>query len=243
MFCRNKKNTPSFRAKGRRRAGFTFIELIIAMVLLSVVMTLLYSSFSQISNNAKGLTDQLTEQQELRLLMKLVSDDLQAARYFENFAASQEKKSGILAKMDRMGEGDFSNVSFHSATQTRFFRKVSDLADPYMHEISYWVRAAEDKDKFQLMRREDFFLDDDMEEGGESTVLSDGMEVFKIEFLPHSEAGKDQERWEETWDSNEIKTGERLPVAIRITMARTTSRGQKLSQTEEFNLVIGKVVR
>ena len=227
----------------RKHRGFTLIELIIAMVLLSVVLTLLYTSFFQISTNVRKLSGQLSEQQEMRMLMKMISDDLQAAQYFTNFAEQNEGKSGIKAVMDRIDKNEFTNIQFHSATFTRFYRKVPREADPHMHEIAYWVELGEDRKTLKFIRREDFFLDDDMEEGGVKVVLAEGLESFKVEFLPPGSAGKVQERWETDWDSSQGTSLERMPVALRITLAKKTEHGQEIKQTQEFNLVTSMVVK
>ena len=229
--------------RGRAPAGFTFIELIIAMVLLSVVMTLLYTSFGQVSNNVRTLSRDLSERQEMRLLIKMISDELLGARYFEEFAKIHEGQSGIKASKENIDQNEFTRIQFHSAVPTRFYRKVPPQSDPHMHEIGYWVQLADDRKTLQLVRREDFYLDGNMEDGGEEVVLTDGVSAFLIEFVSPNNAGGTNEKWLPEWESASNTARDRMPAAVRVTLAKKNVAGGEIRESQEYNLVIGNVTK
>ena len=56
--------------------GFSILELLISVTLLGLVMSVLYAAFFQISNSSLKVQSTLDARQELRLLMKIVLDDL-----------------------------------------------------------------------------------------------------------------------------------------------------------------------
>src|SRR5690349_23437887 len=86
-----------------RAAGFTLIELLAALAILSLILALAYGSFFQISGAATSLKGELEEQQELRLLLKMIADDLQSARYLATIinkpGTQVVGESGIIAKV------------------------------------------------------------------------------------------------------------------------------------------------
>ena len=83
-------------------SGFSILELLLSVTLLGLVMSVLYAAFFQISNSSLKVQSTLDTRQELRLLMKIVLDDLQNVRYLKHFAEldqseSQQRETGLIA--------------------------------------------------------------------------------------------------------------------------------------------------
>lgn len=213
----------------------------ISMVLLGMILTLLYTSFFQISEGTTKLNEQLAEQQELRLLLNMIVEDLQGAQYFSRFVQDGGAASGLVADTDLVGAEAFSSLRFHANVGARFHRQVEPEADPGMHELAYWVEPDEDdRDVLVLMRREDFYLDDDMDEGGITAELVKGVEAFLVEFLPFANREAEfEDQWEDSWDSADKPASARMPMAIRVTLARRVgTEGRRLEEKLEINLQI-----
>ena len=62
------------------------------MAILGLLVTLLYSSFSQISRTSLSVEKSLRGREELRLLMKVVLDDLQAMQYLSRLVELNESE-------------------------------------------------------------------------------------------------------------------------------------------------------
>ncbi len=235
---------PSSRVPGAstRRAGqpqgFTFIEVMISLVLLGTVFTLLYSSFFQVSSGTELLQEQLTHQQELRLLLKMISDDLQSAQNFTEFKRDSGAPSGLVAEEESVEGGTFSHIRFHVARPARFFPQVPLERDPEMHEVAYRVESSEqDRELLVLVRREDFFLDDDMDEGGVKAELAERIEIFRVEFLPLARRTEEAEDdWQTEWETAERPPSDPMPMAVRITVGFKDQRGRELTESLEVNL-------
>ncbi|MCH9044795.1 MAG: prepilin-type N-terminal cleavage/methylation domain-containing protein [SAR324 cluster bacterium] len=228
MFRRNER--------GQRR-GFTLVELLVSLLLLSLVLALVFGAFAQISGRAVELRDALTEQQELRLLTRIVADDLRSAQWLKRFYdKGVGYATGIVADTVFEDGREFTRIRFHAARPARFHRSIEPEQDPGLHELAYWVRRSQDGgDTLELMRREDFYLDDDMDDGGISVVLADRIEHFLIEFLPADAAGA-VETWQTRWDAPNQTNAGRMPGAIRLTLGRTDAAGTSLRETIEINL-------
>lgn len=234
MSCPNKAPAKG----GSASAGFTLLELLIAISLLSAVMVMIYGAISQITTGITSLNADLAVQQETRLLLRMISDDLQAANYFGRFVKGSGSKSGIIASSESINRKSYSKILFHANVPARFHRRVERPSDPLMHELAYWVESSEeDRDLLVLKRREDFYLDDDMEEGGLTVDIAEGIDTFRIELLGEAERSVTLEGdWLEEWDSNEGKKGG-MPVAIRVTLALTAPPGAAVrEETLEINI-------
>lgn len=217
--------------------GFTLIDLLVSLSLLTIVMTMVYGSFLQISTHAVARTEELTQQQELRLLLHLVTGDLEAAQWLPRF---NEKgvgfKTGIISDTEFLNGRDFSRIHFHAARPSRFFRRIPEGLDPGLHEVGYRVRRDKRGKSLRLVRREDFYLDNDMEEGGNEVVIAEEIEEFLVEFLPpNADPNAFQEQWEKRWDANNRGKGSEMPIAIRVTLALKTKKGAVLREQVSFN--------
>lgn len=233
--------------------GFTLIEMLLAILLLAVIVSLTYAAMFQVTNGAKFLTDEFTEDQELRLLLRMLAQDLGSVQYLKNYVAAapagSARQSGLIATTRFTGSSDFSALDFHTAVRSRQNRQAPEGSDPMLHEVGYSVREDLVTHALQLVRREDFYIDDQMQLGGVTAVLASGIEVFKVECLvPAAAAGQVQEQWTQTWDSNmqtDAQTGTqtgtqtvvRLPAAIRITLGIAGKNGRHLKETVEVNLL------
>ena len=114
-------------------SGFSILELLISVTLLGLVMSVLYAAFFQISNSSLKVQATLDARQELRLLMKIVLDDLQKVRYLKHFAESdqsetQQRETGFIADRNLGPENpdtgqieEVTKIDFHTSIKSRFF--------------------------------------------------------------------------------------------------------------------------
>ena len=241
--------------------GFSLLELLISIALLALVMSLLYGAFFQISNSSLQVTSTLEKRQELRLLMKMVLDDLQNVQYLKHFTESlqstiQQRESGMIVDSKLGPEnpetGELEEVSslyFHTAVKSRFYPEEKEH-DPELHEVSYTMQENLDTKNWEFIRREDFYLDNNLREGGKSYVLSEaviGFELLLLESEVALSGGGSQEEWTREWDSDEEncigtfpKFGEPfcLPRSVRLTMALKGEHGTTVTDSQVSNLCV-----
>ena len=215
--------------------GLTLVELLAALVILSLVLTLTYGSFFQISNAAMSLKDDLAGQQELRTLLKLVSDDLQAARYLKSLG-DVSAPTGIVSRSRNTAGMEYVAVSFHAAIQARFYRQRPQELDPGLHEVGYTVEEDPVTRAPSLVRREDYYVDDNLLEGGVKVVLSRHIETFSLGFLPPLDTQGETQTWDREWDSSRRPLTSRMPSAIRISLGIKGKDGRPLRAVLDINL-------
>ena len=218
----------------------TLVEMMIAVMLLGMVLTMVYASFFQISRHSSQLEAQLKERQVLRMLMRVISDDLASARWLGSYwSKGVGHDTGLVSEMKYIGGGEFTAINLHTAQPTRFYRRINRQRDPMLHEVGYYVEQDTEKDELVLYRREDFYLDEDMRDGGLKARLAGRLTEFKVEFLapgtPDStELGR--EAWETAWNAPDAPDNARMPMAVRVTLARRSETGEEVREQAEFNL-------
>ena len=223
----------------RARRAFTLIELLLAIGLLSAMLALLFAAFSQITGGAAAVQRQVDERQRLRLLIGLIADDLSAAQYLPRVAGKAATKvpTGIIAGTEFVQQGRFTRIDLHAGVPARFHRTLLDGQDPGLHEIGYRVRLSEDRTRVELARREDFYLDEDLRDGGIEAPLADQVTAFLIEFLPAGgqSSSENLENWLDVWNSPEQAKGEEMPVALRVTLRLRTPKGEEIGESIAVN--------
>ena len=252
----------SIRIKSlKTQSGFSLLELLISIALLGLVMSLLYGAFFQISNSSLRVKSTLETRQELRLLMKMVLDDVQNVQYLKRFAESGQsivprRESGLIAETKLGPENtetgeleEVSNLYFHTAVKSLFYTEEKEQ-DPELHEVSYSMQENLDTKSWEFVRREDFYLDNNLREGGKSYVLSEAVTKFELMFLESETAlagGGFQEKWTREWNSDEencIGTsplyGEPfcLPRAVKLTMGLKGKDGNTVTDSQVSNLCV-----
>ena len=242
------------------KSGFSLLELLVALALMSTLMIVLYNAFFQFSASTQNVNDSLKAEQELRLLMKIVFDDLQAVQYLEKWVALNDETSGgefyhsgILSRLvPGPDETLVSFIRFHTARPTRFFPEMIALQkDPELHEVEYSLRFDAFAQAWLFVRREDFYVDGNLSEGGVEQTLSQSVVGFRVEFLAQmvlaADSGALQEVWVEEWDSLEencllpnedLKDSSQtrcLPLALRLTLSLQKEEGLVVTDTLELN--------
>lgn len=225
-----------------RASGFTLLEFMISLGLLSWVLIFVYGAFAQISSGALSLRDEMTERQELRLLMRMVTDDLRSAQWLNQYySKGVGHDTGIEAETVYEGSKEFSKLNFHAAIPSRFHRTVEAYRDPGLHEVGYRVRPADpDLDEGEglvLERREDFYIDKDMRNGGLTVTIATGITDFMVEFLPpDADPNASRETWENRWNSTTRSAKTRIPMTVRLTLGRKDAKGKTYLEALEVNL-------
>ena len=240
--------------------GFSLLELLVSLAILALLVTLLYGSFSQISRTTLSVEQSLRAREELRLLMKVVLDDLQAVQYLPRLVALNDSQTpgslttsfetGLIVRLAEGPEGpeSSSELHFHAARKARFFPEWR-AQDPQLHEIGYRLLLNQETQRWGFWRREDFYVDETLTEGGRDYLLTDRVVLFRVELLEQEiqlADGGTQENWVQEWDSTEgacERNGEEnnsfcLPRALRLTLAVEAEDGQTLQETLAINLCV-----
>jgi prepilin-type N-terminal cleavage/methylation domain-containing protein len=182
----------------RRDSGFTLIEVVLAVALCALVMTLIYGVLISTVEAAERI-DELTHGSEIGpTILSLIREDVGAAFLpgdDQDFFVGQER-----AGRDRL---DFVSSSAVYASET-------PGAEPKIHsinEIGYQVKD-DPEGKPVLYRRVDPFVDAEPLRGGRLIALAP-VTSFKVSYWNGTE-------WSTSWVSS--KAEHTLPQSVRIEM-------------------------
>jgi len=194
------------KAMGAGRRGFTLIEVLVALTLLALVITLIQGAYSG-ALRSKERVGRATERVHLAavVLDRLVRELSMA---FESDARRQA--TGLVVSTDLDG---ISTLSFTTRVPPIGGRTAGGDA-----EVGY---ALEEVDEgTDLVRRETTRLDGDLLEGGVPLALVTGLTALRVRCY-------DGEEWKEDWDSRDRPDLPHLPLAVAVELAWTDGEGDE----------------
>jgi general secretion pathway protein J len=187
----------------------TLLEVMVAMAIIAIVSTLLYTAFSQTAANKRAIEGALQRQHEIRMGLERVARELSMA-----YVSIQVNPSPALRTVNTCfigtDSGGGSRIDFTSFSHRRLYR---DAHESDQNELSYFVtRHPEDASRNVLARREQNRIDDDPQTGGRTQVLIDDVNGFELSYLDPLSG-----EWLSTWDSTQgAMQPNRLPTQVRI---------------------------
>jgi general secretion pathway protein J len=200
------------------KRAVTLIEVMVAMAILAIVSTLLYTGFVQTANNKKRIESELERNHEVRMGLERIVRELSMA-----FVSAQANpllgatyKSAFIGKEEAGG----SRIDFTSFSHQRLYR---DAHESDQNELSYFLADdPDDASKNALVRREQNRIDDDPQEGGTAQILIRDVQEFELSYLD-PQSGE----WLKSWDTTQAAMQpNRLPSQVRITLTVPNIRGK-----------------
>ena len=183
---RNTKNTQS---RGFRRGGFTLIEVLVSVALLSVVLAAIYGTFFLSHRAIEGMDESMTKLQESRRALDILKRELDSAV----FITENDKTYFRIQDRDIYGK-QASQLTFTAFSVLR----------PGLSKLSYYI---EDKErKLYLYKKVESPFGKQETEGVE--IIED-LEDFAIE-------AKYNDKWVKIWDTD-INKG--MPEELRISLS------------------------
>ncbi len=168
--------------------GFTLIEILVAVTILSVVLTAIYSTFFLLQRATENSDESITKIQEARKAIEIIRCELESAVFNENIKDTQIK----IKDKDYYGK-PASQIIFTTFTSLK----------PGLSKLSYYI---EEKDgRLTLYRKIESMLSDETENTAD---LIEGIEGFLIE-------AQFEDKWVKTWDTG---INYNIPEQIRINL-------------------------
>ena len=187
----------------------TMMEVMIALAILAVITTMIWSAFSQSSSNRKIIEKSLSRYHQVAVAFEKIASDLSMAHLSRNIGpvekSSFTEQAGFLGKNEDPDTLNFTTFSH----QRRFLNaKEGDRC-----EVGYSVEDDdEEKGMYNLVRRVATRVDDRPERGGKYTVLVEDVVSFDLEYYDVA-----MDKWEKEWDTTQATGFQgRLPLQVRI---------------------------
>lgn len=186
------------------RRGFTLLEIIVSLAVLSVIATLAFSAIA----GAIGVRDTMEAQdalnQSARIAMGKIRRDLQLAYLTPNVTAVNTYRTIFVARDESP-----DRIWFATLSHQRLHR---DSRESDQTEITLWTEPDPTRPDAQvLLRREAPRIDQDPVLGGAILPLAYGVTRFDLRFLDPT-----TNEWREDWDTTGTETPNRLPRAVQV---------------------------
>ncbi len=203
-----------------RSCGFTLIEVLLAIFIGAIVLTVLYASFFQIVNAKDSAEDNLELYHEARVIISKMTEDLSMA-YPRGMVYPVQGASASSFFVGRAEQQvGRSSVDFTSLSHTAGINS----GDSDQAEITYYLKPVPQSALFFLMRRENPRI------GSDSSAieypLSERVVGFTLTYMR-----TDGDEFINEWDSAQTSS---LPRAVDITLTLRSAKGEDF----EFNSIV-----
>jgi general secretion pathway protein J len=195
------------------RGGFTLIEVVVAIAILAVVMTIVYGAFSRSADVTRETAEVTDRVRQVQVITERLVDELSSAYWFAEPLAqgspSSEARGRFLGVKDTAST-DEKRMDRLEWTTFAHRRYVGDRPESDVAEVTYRVEPAPgETGGGRLVRDEQVNL---LAEGGwavNTDELADGVSEFRLRYLARGE-------WVDEWDAAQRKG---LPDAVEVTVA------------------------
>ncbi len=223
-------------ASGFRKpdAGFTLIEILIAIFIFSIIVTIIFASYNSVFVNAET-TDQGIRSHEMakncmnRMVLDLESIHISGYPEYEPPEFDDPPDPYRIVGGDDNVEGArFPKLRFATLAHVSFRGKIQEG----VAEVVYYVKAA-DEDLFILKRSDNLLAYQPIEEKPSDPVLCENLRSLEFKYYD-----ADGETYDD-WDSDEKEFGYATPKAIGIKLEIESGSGPLMFET----IVTPKVYR
>jgi prepilin-type N-terminal cleavage/methylation domain-containing protein len=216
--------------------GFTLLEVLISILMVSLVMTTAYAVLYTTLGARDHIQKENLESKIGPAILNLIENDISAAwcwNIHENDVFKGESRVISGERADFFHFLTTTNSSFAIRQRDQAVR--SDLT-----EVSYVLRQNPvNPELLELWRRQDFHIDEEIAEGGVYELIYSRIKAFQITYF--SDLWEDAERLDD-WDAS--KRG-RFPAAMEILMVMEidpTLVGYHLDEMQRRRLEYRRVV-
>lgn len=225
----------------RRRAGFTLIEVLGAVLLSAIVITIVLSFQINLGSAMQNSRERLREQRQAVALLDRVARDLLGSYFIapSRVQTAAHKSPWIfLAVQDFLEEQTDPKSSNAIKFITRnyvpasFEGHSSDLA-----VVAYYIEPQEDRPGYKLMRWRTTHMPEDYDpsfpdpEDPRADVIGEDIAWFRILAINHT-GGE-----EPSWDSRQMQGLESLPIGVKLELSvLTAAEVEAANNGEDFEI-------
>ena len=201
--------TTSDRLGARRSEGVTLIEAMIAVTILAMVATIVWTAFSQTLRTKARLEVDLDRSHVVQSALERMVRELSSA-YVSAHRPTSPALLAVHTAFIGSDQGRRDRLDFTSFSHQRLYR---DAHESDQNEISYFVAPdPEDRSLQVLARREQHRIDDDPTRGGRIEIMVEDVEELDFEYLDPA-----SQEWVSSWDTTQAAgQPNRLPSQVKI---------------------------
>lgn len=206
-----------------RKNGFTLIEILIAILISSVVLGVLYTSFFQIINARDKVEYELEMLHESRVIFNRLRKDL--ANAFPRGNVGLAAQSAGYQYFYSTVIGVNNELTFTSLAKD----PSPDTNESDQVQVSYYMVEIQDSDLYALVRSENPWLGN--EDGGIAYPISERVIAFQLNFITEAYLNAQNPEPIREWDSVALGA---YPKAVEVAVTLRNDEGNNVT----FNSMI-----
>jgi len=201
----------------RRQAGFTLIELVIAITIVSIMAVGVAQTLWRDVATRDMILEELEPPKVEDAILDMVARDL---RFLYYRAGLLPADAGFWGRTKQMNGIDADRIDFITARTSRIATLEDATSgqpgDSPLTEVGYACRPNDANTRWlELWRREDYYVDDDPTDGGRFSLIYDKIRRFSLRYYAAPDetdsAARTTDSGREEWDSKQIH---KVPYAI-----------------------------
>lgn len=195
----------------RLAAGFTLVEVVVALAILSVIGMLSFGALSGALQARDYLESSDEVDRSARMALARISREIRLAFLTANTGASSTYKTVFIGK-----DGDPSDQIWFATMAHR--RSLRDAREGDQAEVTIWAEPDPHGEggELALLHREAGRIDEEPDKQGVVLPLATGVTRFDLRYLD-AQTGE----WRDEWDTTSVDTPNRLPRAVQIVLVLT----------------------
>lgn len=207
----------------RNDDGFSLLEIVVATMVSSIVLMMVYSAHRSIMMAVNDVTGIAEFYENVNMAIRRIDKDI-SCTYYDKY----NKKITFIGESD-LGEPSNGKVNFITIDRRKYdisgdHKKETHRSD--IKEVGYYLKedteVQDEKGRrlYYLIKREQNHYDEEPEEGGSTSILLENVLDVKFEFHLRND-------WTGEWDSRKYK---KIPGGVKTTLKIKNYRGMD----EEF---------
>lgn len=208
----------------RRRGAFTLIEIMVALMVFSLVIAAIYSTWALVMRATQVGQDTAAQAQRQRVVLRAIGDALMGV---ESFQASQKYY------WFRLANGGAPYLSFVAHLPDSYARNDKFVGaaagrDCSSRRVTFTLAAGENGEKDLILRQSPILMDMDQDEEKYPLVLARNVKEFTVEWWGTNNLNEAE--WSKEWDDTQTNT---IPQMLRVhlVLGSNTAKG---SSAPEF---------
>jgi len=181
-----------------RRAAFTLVEIMVALVIFSMIVAAIYSTWMLILKSSQVGLETAAQIQRERITVRTIEDSLTCV---QSYQASMKYYSFVVQN------GDEPMLSF-VAHLPAIFPRNDRFGEFRLRRLTFTVETGKDSEKDLVLRQNPILLDVDSDEQAYPLVLAHNVQSFDIECLNTNKG-----EWVTEWDDTNS-----IPPQIRYSL-------------------------
>jgi general secretion pathway protein J len=195
--------------------GFTMLEILIAILIFSIVVTTIFGSFGAVFSSSETITSSTDRFDMARNCLSRLQDDLESfyislpPKYKKPDIDDEPDEFHIKGETTNVAGEDFGRLRFSSMAHVQFLHDMRQG----IAEIIYYVMESEEEKTGLVLKRSDYLYPyPDFEESADHPTICEN--VLGLEFTYFDDEGNEEEDWDS--ESDDVKYASPRAVGIKL---------------------------